>query len=257
MSKDALQVPDVHTLPMAPDFMPDSDAGREQVGFKDIILPRLTLCQNNTAARDKLSKEYIKGLEEGLFFNSLSKQIYGESLQIVPLFFYHSRIMFKDMKEGGGMLCQAPDGLKCQMNAGGPCLHSEWGPKGEPPECSEFFNYPCLIYRGEGKLTTDEIIIVSMKTTGLKAGRTLNSMMRIRQKASYAGVYLINSVPDTNKAGINYYTWEAHNGTPPWVDKDIYDRAERQYKIVAEGLKKGSITVDDSDDAFADRDTEV
>lgn len=249
----------VSGLPAAPSFIPDSGKGLEQIGLKDMVLPRLSLCQSNTPARDKLSKEYLKGLSEGQFFNTLTRENFGEKIIVVPLFFYHSRIMFKDMKEGGGIICQAPDGVHCQMNNGGPCLHEAWGANGEPPECSEFFNYPSLIYRGPGSKTS-ELVIVSMKTTGLKAGRTLNSLMRIRGKAAYAGIYELSSVPDQNKSGQSYYTWDAKNyETAPWVDEDLYIKAEGMFKIVSEGLLSGKITVaeDPSDTAFANRDSEV
>jgi hypothetical protein len=252
MSKETEIQKSSSALPAAPSFMPESSAGLEQVGFKDLILPRLALCQNNSRARDKQNaKEYIKGLEEGQFYNTLSREILGESITVVPLFFYHSRMMFKDLDQGGGMLCQAPDGVSCQLNNGGPCLHSAWGKGGEPPECMEFFNYPCLVYKGPGKEPNQELIIASMKTTGLKAGRTLNSLMRMRGRAAFAGIYDLKAIPASNKAGQNYYTWEAKNSSkgdlPGWVDAELYSYAEEQYKIVAEGLKSGAIKIDDSD----------
>lgn len=239
-----------------PDFIPESNAGLDEVGIRDMILPRLGLCQTNTHARIKSDPKYIQGLEEGEFFNSLTGKIYGDKIQVVPLFFYHSRIMFRDMKQGGGILCQAPDGKHCQLNAGGPCIHASWGAGGEPPECTEFFNYPSLVYEGEDQ-KTQEWIVVSLKTTGLDAGRTLNSLMRLRGTASYAGVYELSSVPDKNAADQSYFTWIAKNGTPPWVDKPLYDRAEQMSKVISEGIKAGSITVDSSDDVFAERDSEV
>jgi hypothetical protein len=261
MSDDALQkTAGPGGLMPAPAFIEDSNDGLQEIGFKDIVLPRLSLCQKTSPQRDKLNTgKFIKGLEEGQFFSSLTGKIYGEKIQVIPLFFYHSRIMFKDINEGGGIVCQAPDGVRCQMNNGGPCLHSAWGPKGEPPECSEFFNYPCFIWTGD-PATSRELIIVSMKTTGLKAGRTLNSLMRLRQKPAYAGIYELSGVGATNKANQSYYTWQAVNATPqPWVDdKDLYEYAKTQSKIVQEGLKSGRIQVDESDiDQFAARDSEV
>jgi hypothetical protein len=110
------------------------------------------------------------------------------------------------------------------------------------------------VYEGPGDQTR-ELVIVSLKTTGLKAGRTLNSLMRMRGTASFAGIYVLKSynVPDNPP----YYTWNADNGEPPWVDKDLLNYAQSQYKIVSEGLKAGTITIDDSEAAFADHDTEV
>src|SRR5882757_10611767 len=101
-----------------PDWAPQSTWGMEEATLRDMIIPRLGLCQTNSQARDKQNAKFIKGLEEGQFYNSLTGKNYGEAIQIIPLFLYKSRIMFKDMEEGGGIICQAPDAVHCQLNAG-------------------------------------------------------------------------------------------------------------------------------------------
>jgi len=258
-NSEALALTNEQVLAARPDYIKEGSRGQEEVSLRDMVLPRLGLCQTNSRARNKNNEKYIKGLEEGQLFNTLTGEIYGEKVQIVPLFFYHSRIMFRDMNEGGGIICQAPDGKKCQLNNGGPCLHSMWGPKGEPPECNEFFNYPSLVYKGPGEQTND-LIIVSLKTTGLEAGRNLNSMIRMRNADTFAGIYELSSYADKNPAGNDYYTWRVRNGNPPWTDPVLLAKAEKMYKIVFEGLKSGTITVDaddDSIDAFAAHDSEV
>lgn len=245
-------------LPPAPDFLPKSDRGAEQIGLKDMVLPRLKLCQSGTPERKKSEENYLQGLDEGMFFNSMTRVIYGEKIQVVPLFIYQSRIYFRDMKEGGGIICQAPDGVRCQLNAGGPCLHSNWGAKGEPPECSEIYNYPCLIYAGPGE-ASQELIFVSLKSTGVAAAKDWNSKIRLRRRDMFAGVYELSSFPDTAK-GQSFFNWAVQNGNPPWVDPVLFTFAEKQYKLVVTGLKSGEVKPEDlneDDAAFANRDSEV
>jgi hypothetical protein len=235
-----------------PDWIPKSQEGLDEIGMKDMVLPRMTLCQTNTKARIRTEPKYIPGLQEGQFFNSVTGRIYGESVLIIPLFFYHSRIMFKDMDQGGGIICQAPDGKSCQLNAGGPCIHAAWGPAGEPPECTEFYNYPVLVYEGPGNLTS-EWVVVSLKTTGLNAGRNLNSLMRLRGGPAFSGVYELSSIPDKNDAGQPFFTWVVKNAIDPattkpmWVDQEIFPRAQEMSRVIKEGLKAGTVTVSDID----------
>ncbi len=247
-------------IPARPDYIKEGEKGFEQVTMKDMVLPRLALCQDNTPQRKKQNADvYIPGLEEGNLFNTLSGKIYGNKIQVVPLFFYHSKIMFKGFEQGGGIVCQASDGISCQLNNGGACLHGAWGPGGEPPECTEFYNYPCLVYEGPGSKTS-ELIIVSLKSTGIGAAKKWNSYMRMRGADMFAGVYELSSTPDTNKAGMSYFTWAVANGDPAWVDVDLLKSGEKMYKTVSEGLKSGAIKVDDldpDDAAFAARDSEV
>jgi hypothetical protein len=228
-----------------PDFLKvNSEAGprgMEHMEAKDIILPRLALCQTNTPHRKKTNEKYIDGLEEGMFFNTLTGDKYGTEVVVSPLFFYKSRIYFKDFEAGGGIICQAPDGKSCQLNNGGPCLHSAWGANGEPPDCNEFFNYPCLLHKPGGQ---PELIVVSLKSTGLKAGREWNSYMRLRGADAFAGRYRISSVAAKN-GDLEYFTWKVENdAAEPWVSKDFMSFAESQYDAVHDGIMAGTTTFD-------------
>ncbi len=227
--------------------------GLEEVGADEMVLPRLTLTQNTTKQRDRNDPKYIPGLEEGQFFNSLTKQIYGNKIIVMPLFFNKSRIYFKDINQGGGIICRAPHGNDCQLNNGKACLHSNWGPEGQPPACTEFYNYACLIY------PTNEPIIVSLKVTGLKAGKEWNSLMRFRGADPFAGIYELKSVPARNGTGQNYYTYAIANSEVEhgWVNKEQFEFNEKQYNMLRSQLASGEATVDEStlsEEAFAMRD---
>ena len=237
-----------------PDYV-KGNRGFEKMETRDMVLPRLSLCQATTPQRQESHAKYIPDLKEGQLFNSLTSQVYGKSVTVVPLFFFKSRILFKDIDTGGGIICQAPDGKSCQLNHGGPCIKQGWGPNGEPPECTEFYNYPSLI------MPARELIVISLKVTALKAGREWNALMRMRGADMFAGLYDIRSAAARNKAGQTYYTYVITNGNPnPWADKETYQYAEQVFNQVSEGLATGTITVDEStisDDAFADRDAEM
>lgn len=241
-----------------PDFLKEtsSQRGTEMIRASDMVMPRMALCQSNTPQRKAQNILYIKDLQEGQFFNTLTKEIYGTSVHIIPLFFYYSRIMFKPFDEGGGIICQAPDGIHCALANGGPCMHQAWGNDGQPPECTELFNFPCLIR------ATGEFVVLSLKSTGIAAGKQLNSMIRMRRKDAFAGVYLVESFPD-NKKGQDFFNHRILNAG--WVSTDEYKGAEGMYETMLPQVKAGKATIHtdgmaaetESDRAFADRDTEL
>lgn len=240
-----------------PDYV-KGNRGFEQMEAKDMVLARLSLCQSMTPQRQESDPKFIDGLKEGHLFNSLTGKIYGKHTRVVPLFFFKSRIFFKDINEGGGIICQAPDGKSCQLNHGGPCLHQAWGASGEPPECNEFFNYPCIMLDDKG-VVIEPLIVVSLKATGLKAGKEWNALMRMRGADMFSGIYNVDSQPARNKAGQTYQTYKVTNSEPRWVEPALYQQAEKMFQQVSEGIAAGSITVDEStasDDAFASRDAE-
>ena len=240
-----------------PDWIKERDGqevrGLEQITSSEMVLPRLALCQNTSPQRDRTNPKYIKDLTEGMFFNSLTKHIYGEQLTVMPLFFRLSRIYFKDINAGGGIICRAPHGNDCQLNDGKPCLHSTWGKDGTPPPCTEFYNYASLIY------PTNEPIVVSLKVTGIRAGKEWNSTMRLRGADPFSGLYDIKAVPARNATGQTYYTYQIVNSLQGggWVTKDQFMYNEKQYTVLSKQLDQGEVKVDEStisDEAFAMRD---
>ncbi len=229
--------------------------GLEEITADEMVLPRITLTQGLTPQRQKRDPRYIAGLEEGMFFNSLTKQIYGDRLVVTPLFFRKSRIWFKDINDGGGIMCRAPKGNDCQLNNGGPCLHNTWGNDGQPPECTEFYNYPCLIY------PTNELAVVSLKVTGIKAGREWNTIMRVRGADAFAGLYEIKAVPAQNKTGQTYFTYQITNAPEEggWVPAEQFKKNEALYHELLKSFTSGKTTVDEStlsDEQFAMRDAQ-
>jgi hypothetical protein len=225
-----------------PDFLSkEAPRGAEQIESNDMIMPRLVICQSMTEQRKRSSTSYIEGLQEGDLFNSLTGENYGCSVSFVPLFFYKSRILFKPMDQGGGILCQSPNAKQCSLNAGGPCAHDKWGPNGEPPECTELFNFPSFILKADGQR---ELVIISFKSTGIKAAKQLNSFIRYRNADTFAGIYRLSTQPDKNNAGQEYFVPAVANAG--WVDKELYGFCEAAWEALAPQIGTGAVQMDTS-----------
>jgi hypothetical protein len=244
-----------------PDFLKDKTTARgtENIDAQHMVMPRIAICQSNTPQRKRQNPAFIEGLEEGHFFNTLTKRNYRDDIRFIPLFFYVSRIMFKPIEQGGGLMCQAPDGVSCQLNNGGRCLHNAWGPNGEPPDCTEFYNFPALILLDDGPA---EFGVLSLKSTGIKAAKELNSMIRFRKKDAFAGIYRAQTVPD-RKQDQDFFNITISNSG--WVTPEQYSFAESQYEAIFPAVKRGEATLDveglageisQSDQQFAARDAE-
>ena len=242
-----------------PEFLRDSTStrGTERIDAEHMAMPRIALCQSNTPQRKVGNPLFIRGLEEGQFFNTLSRAIYGPKIHFIPLFFYPSRIMFKDIDLGGGLLCQAPDGIKCQLNNGGPCLHQAWGPEGQPPECTELYNFASLVESFEGQF---DFGIVSLKSTHIKAAKDLNSRIRLKKKDTFAFRYVLESFPD-RKHNQDFFNVRADEAG--WVTIEQFRFAESQFEALIPKIKSGEASFDvagladeQSNEQFAARDAE-
>ena len=192
------------SLTKLPAFLKDvkGKEGTENIHKKDLILPRLAVCQGGNPQRKKANPLYIEGLEEGQFFNNVTNEIYGTKVQFIPLLKTGSRIFFRDMKEGGGILCRSFNGIDggtisptCDV-----CPNSRWGAKGEAPVCTEFMNF----------LTTligdyPELIVASWKSTALKPTRTwltrVDMLVEKWNKPLFSWVSEVQLNPDKNESG--------------------------------------------------------
>lgn len=198
MSDEAIQK---ITGPLAvPDFLKDQHGGQGFEGMSpdDVILPRLGFCQSMTPQRKKTDPSFIEGLSEGDLFNSVSGEIYGQAVKLIPLAFKKARIFFRPLSEGGGMLCQSPNGIDGGTIAKtcAECPNSKFSANGDPPVCSLFYNYPAIL------LPFFEVLVVSLKSTALKAGKNWNTRMKLMgDKPMFAGAYDLKLVEQKNSKG--------------------------------------------------------
>src|SRR5208282_345503 len=49
--------------------------------------------------RSESDPKYIEGLRDGQFFNTITREIYGKKVLLVPLHFYKTRVLFGPMDE--------------------------------------------------------------------------------------------------------------------------------------------------------------
>ena len=225
--------------------------GMENVRKKDLVLPRLTICQSGTPQRKKGNPLLIEGLEEGQFFNNVTNEIYGGKLQFISLVKTSSRILFRDLKEGGGILCRSLNGIDggtisktCDA-----CPNSRWGIKGEPPACTEFMNSPVVI------AGTKQLLVASWKATALKPARTwltkMDMLVEKWNKPLYAWVSEVTLQYSKNDSGEFFVpTFNVKR----WANAEEFEFAQKQYGE----LKGQTIVVDDHDEqAGAEADEEA
>jgi|SRR5579859_91727 len=244
--------PKDESLSKLPSYLQQSTgAGLENMSQQDTTLPRLGLCQSLSPQRKKSDPKYIQGLEEGQFFNTITKEIYGSEVKLVPLLFYKSRILFGDTDEGGGLKCQAPDNMIGIGQPGGTCIKcplSQFQPDGAPPDCTQLYNYASLVVRGD-EVRPEDIIVFSLKSSGLKIARDWNALIRLRRADMFAGIYQLKSV----EAKKDKYTWFAQTIEPTgWVSEKAYLAAKECYQVVAELNRHGRLRHDVEDLQQAD-----
>jgi hypothetical protein len=204
--------------------------GKENVGMEDLLIPRLCVCNSLSPQRQKAHESYIKGLEEGNLFNSLTGQNYGDRVKVIPLFFFKNYIKFKDIKDGGGVLAQYAGRDEV------PDEELSWNNPTGKPLTTEFKNRMCMIDVGEGNW---QPIVVSFKSTGMKDAKKWNSLINMIPLPAYAREYaLVSSARSKNNN--NYFGIAVQPDA--FVSKEVLDSA----KALFDSLQSRGFKVDDS-----------
>lgn len=224
----------VSELAQVPDYLRHDgpSRGAEDITRDDMVTPRLAIAQANSPQRKKLDPSFIDGLEEGDIFNTVTGEIYGTKLDVVPLFFFKQRMMFDD---NNSILCQSfngVDGGRLHPSDCATCPHAQFKNDEEDsrPDCNTLFNYMAL-------LPSNELAALSLKSTGLKAAKQLNAKVRMSKLDMFARVLHLESVSMTRK---NNQFWGYKLELGEFVPKKLYDAASSLF----EDLRGKNINLD-------------
>lgn len=194
-----------------PDFLKGElghQAGMENVDQSDLLLPRLGLCQALSPQRRKNDSAYIEGLQEGHLFNTVTKEIYGEELEIVALFFFKNRIKYFPIDDGGGIDCISANGIdggRISPVGCGSCQYSVWGNGAkddehgnDAPLCTLYHNFMAWLPE------TQTPIAISYKSTGLKISKQVLAGIRLTRLPMYAKKYKVTVTEMTQDKNMWY-----------------------------------------------------
>lgn len=137
-----------------PSYIKKEDADQEQFGASDVEFPQLRIAQSTSDEVKKQKANFIKGLEAGAYFNSITKEIYGEEVSIQPIFFFRETVTYKD----------------------------EDGPV-------DYFHYVVCINKN-----MKDLALWSLKSTAVKIAKRLNSLIKIKEVPAYACNYKLGTI---------------------------------------------------------------
>lgn len=166
-------------LPVLSSSMAGFGTGLQNVKEKDLLVPRISIASGNSKALAKGTEQYIKGLEPGDLYNTVTGEVFGEKVTVAPLWFSRNRILFDPNWK---IECSSPDGeTGGQLTPEGcdKCVHSEWGSgkDGSGTACTEFLNFAVAIL-GDGPAKLGSI---SFKNTSQRVAHKWNTLIMGRE----------------------------------------------------------------------------
>ncbi len=213
-----------------PDYMTkDNNRGQENVNMDDLAIPRLDVLQSLSPQRKKGDPEYINGAEEGMLFNTVTKELYGDSVLFVPVYYTKEWLIWKAQDAGGG-LEGAYDSESAAVSA-----FKENGFAGQTFKKGKFEvdmyeivdtgNQFGFIVRPDG---TTEDIVISMSKSKMKVNRALNTLIKMAGGDRFSRVYKVEAISDQNKQNQAYFNLKV--SVKGFVTEKLYRYGEERYE---------------------------
>jgi hypothetical protein len=209
-----------------PDYLPDnSSKGQENVTVDDLTIPRLGLVQDLSPQRKKGKPEYIEGADSGMLFNNVTGELYGGSINFVPVYFRKEWCIWKLQSAGGGFFGAFDSEAEAQQAFTDNGYDSDY----EIVDMAQHFG---MVLHADRR---PEEIVISMSKSKMKVNRQLNTLVKMAGGDRFSRVYKISAVEDQNKEGQDYYNF----GVAPvgFVSEPVYNLATVMYESVSGGIK--------------------
>ena len=220
---------------VAPDYMnQDSTRGQEGVGVEDLTIPRLDVIQDLSPQHKSNKPEYIEGAEVGMLFNSVTKNLYGDTVYFVPVFFRKEFVIWKSRNAGGGFMGAYPSEAAAKHELESQSLDlTELDTKGDPMyQITDTAQQFGMIIHDDG---TTEDIVMSMSKSKMKTSRQLNTISKIAGGDRFSRVYKISAVEEQNKQNQDY--WNLTVSQLGYTPEDVYHKAEKMYDSISSGVR--------------------
>ena len=210
--------------------MKKGNRGAENVGSDDVIIPRIELIQALSPVRKKSDPAYIEGAEEGMLYNNVTRTLYGTEVTVVPVYYTKQFLVWKDRKAGGG----GSNGFR------GAFASKELADRAiaelaeEALEVSDTAQHFVLVRNGDDW----QEAVISMAKSKVKVSKRWNSLMRLSNTDSFSRAYKLSATTETNARNESYFNFNV--AALGFVNKELYERAEKLYETIRTGAVKVS-----------------
>jgi len=239
---------------MADQIAGDAGAGGEGATTADMMIPFLAVLQKGSPQVDKVDGEFIEGAEQGMFFNSATRETYdGENgITLIPVMYRRSYDEWVLREAGGGYVGGRDASIMEETTAND--RGQDILPNGNQVVLSG--QWYVLIARDDGSV---EQAVLSLSSTQLKKSRRLMSMLKGIQVTGPKGNFnppffynLVNvvTVPEQNEKGswFGVQITIAGNVFDRKDGEDLYNTAKSMYEAVKSGALKAAPPPGEGDD---------
>lgn len=207
--------------------MTKTNRGSENVGVEDIIIPRLEIVQALSPCKKRNDPMFIDGAEDGMLYNNVTKELYGDDVLLLPIFFRKEYLIWKDRQKGGG----GNDGFRGSFSTPESAAARVDELEGDGDDFLQIVDTAqqfCLLVHGGDRI---EEVVVSMARSKMKVSRRWNSLIRLTGGDRFSRIYKMATAEEKGKKG-EYYNFNVEvHGFP---SQALYKIALDKYQQIAQ-----------------------
>lgn len=209
-------------------------SGFENMGADDIAIPFIVILQ--ALSPQVRGQGKIKGAQEGYFFNTVTNEVLGDTIYVIPCAYEKAYVEWVPRNKGGGFVTKHSDSSILDQT-------TRDGDKNDVLTngnhvVTTAYHY-CLLVKENYDL---EKVVISLTSTQLKKSRRWNSTMlslKVNTKRGkitppmYSHVYKISGVEEEN----DYGQWTGWHISEPKIidDMEVYNEAKTFHNDVTKG----------------------
>lgn len=193
----------------------DSGGGFEEADSSAYAIPFVALLQSLSPQIKKNKSEYIDNAEEGMFFNTVTRELYGESFVIVPCLYKRDFVEWIPRDQGGGFVGKYdPDDPVVTASERDQDGHIRTQAGNDLMDTRYFY---CLIVKDDSSF---EPVVLALASTQVKRATAFNTRMRnlriqgkdekLINPPMFAYKYIVSSRPEETN-GYSYMGWSFDN----------------------------------------------
>ena len=235
-------------------FVEDSGAGTENIGADDMKIPFLRIAQPLSPELNKKHENFIEGTEAGTIFNTVTRQLFGEEVNVIPCGYIKKYLEFIPREKGGGFQGEhAPNNQEVLTATRDKQTNKDIMTNGNELVVSA--QHYCKFQDPE--TGGWQSAIIDMKSTNLKISRQWNTMIQMQEVKhkgklvklpSFGVIWTLRSEEASNEKG-RWNQWKVSGRHGYVEDTDLYKDCRELSSMVSDG------TVQASDDPDLDANT--
>jgi len=208
--------------------------GFENITQDDLKMPFLNILQKGSPQVDKNDVNFIQGAEPGMFFNNVTKKLYGTTIELIPV--KYEKLWMEWKPDRGGLIGpHIPGSIDVDKND-----FSNWIYNGNNITETLFFYVLIAGHFNDGPIT------FTLSSTGIKHGKNWNTQIvhtRLpngKQAPYFSSVWKLTSMACKNDKG----TWYQIGDTSTAIERKRFINQKECIDFIlpaVEALAKSSI----------------